>query len=113
MSKSEYAAASFALLRDATAAIDWFRNQGIAPESILVAAQQPGEHPRAPQRGDNARTDLTWIVALDLAQTTLPPDVVRGTLQREGGKNLSALPYMQGVLQPTSDRREPNAPTVG
>ncbi len=86
MVTSTYASASFARLGDATAAIDWFRNQGIAPASIAVAAAADGEGPRPPRRGDNLRDDLTWYVALDLAQTQLPPAVVRATLRREGGK---------------------------
>jgi hypothetical protein len=86
MTANSYAAASFSLLRDATAAIDWFRNQGIKPEAIIVAAQPPGERPRPPQRGDNARSDLTWIVALDTKAAGLPRAVVCGTLVREGGK---------------------------
>jgi hypothetical protein len=87
-----YAAASFQLLRDATAAIDWFRNQGIDPESIIVRAQPPGVRARPPQRGDNARTDLTWIVALDLAAAKLPSAVARNTLLREGGKIIDWVP---------------------
>jgi len=101
MDTSTYAAASFTLLRDATAAIDWFRNQGIAPEFILVAAQPPGEPPRAPRRGDNLRTDLTWVVALDLQAAALPRSVVRGTFQREGGKNLSRVPTFSFLTERT------------
>ncbi|MDQ6825058.1 MAG: hypothetical protein M3007_06305, partial [Candidatus Eremiobacteraeota bacterium] len=66
MSKGNYVAASFPLMGYATGAIDWFRNQAIDPDAIVVAAVPPGGQPRAPQRGDNARSDLRWIVALDL-----------------------------------------------
>lgn len=101
MDTSTFAAASFTLLRDATAAIDWFCNQAIAPESIVVAAQPPGEQLRAPQRGDNARDDLTWIVAIDLRGAALPRSVVRDTFQREGGKNLSRVPMLPVLAERT------------
>lgn len=96
-----YAAASFTLLRDATAAIDWFRNQGIAPESIIVAAQPPGEPLRAPRRGDNLRTDLTWVVALDLQAAALSRSIARGTFEREGGRNLSQIPTLSFLTERT------------
>jgi hypothetical protein len=99
MAGNSYAAASFRLLRDATAAIDWFRNQGIEPECIIVNAQAPGEQPRPPQRGDNMRTDLTWFVALDLEATKLPATVVRNTLVREGGKLVNWNPKISPASQ--------------
>jgi hypothetical protein len=86
MDTEGYAAATFAQLRDATAAIDWFRNQGIEPAAIIVAVAPPGERPRPLERGDNQRTDLLWYVALDLAQARLPLPVIRATFRREGGK---------------------------
>lgn len=92
MSSGRYAAASFALLRDATAAIDWFRNQRIDPAAIVVAVQAPGHRLRWPQRGDNQRADLTWFVALDLEAIRLPRAIIRDAFQREGGKNLSHAP---------------------
>jgi hypothetical protein len=92
MTSNAYIAASFRLLRDATAAIDWFRNQGITPEHILVAAQPPGEQPRAPQRGDNVRTDIVWLVALDPNAVRLPASVIKNTLVREGGKLRTWVP---------------------
>lgn len=94
MSPDNRVAASFSLLRDATAAIDWLRNQKVAPEQIIVAALPPGERPRLPQRGDNARADLTWIVAVNLDDVKLPRSVVRETFVREGGTNLSDVPTL-------------------
>jgi hypothetical protein len=94
METKGYAAATFAQLRDATAAIDWFRNQGIEPSCILVAAAMPGERPREPEHGDNLRTDLTWYVALDLARARLPLPVIRATFRREGGKPSSWTPAL-------------------
>jgi hypothetical protein len=99
MAPNSYAAASFRLLRDATAAIDWFRNQGIEPECIIVNAQAPGEQLRPPQRGDNMRTDLTWFVALNLEATKLPATVVRNTLVREGGKLVNWNPKFSPASQ--------------
>lgn len=86
MDSKSYAAATFARLRDATAAIDWFRNQAIEPAAIVVGVAPPGERPRPLERGDNWRTDLVWYVALDLAQARLPLAVIQATFRREGGK---------------------------
>jgi hypothetical protein len=87
-----YVAASFPLMRYATAAIDWFRNQSIDPDAIAVAAVPPDGKPRAPQRGDNARTDLSWIVALDVDAARIPRAVAAAALKREGGKLLARIP---------------------
>ena len=92
MAPSPYVAASFSLLRDATAAIDWFRNQAILPDDIVVAVREAGRAERPPQRGDSDRDDLTWIVALDPTAARLPAAIVRGTLQREGGKLFAWAP---------------------
>jgi hypothetical protein len=96
MSKSSnYIAASFPLLRYATGAVDWFRNQAIDPSAIVIAAVPPDGRPRAPQRGDNERMDLTWIVALDLNAARIPRAVAQATLVREGGKKISNLSDLQ------------------
>ena len=92
MDKGNYVAASFPHMRSATGAIDWFRNQAIDPTAILVAAVPPDGRPRAPQRGDNERTDLRWIVALDLDAARIPRSVAVATLTREGGKRLAQVP---------------------
>ena len=94
MAPSTYAAATFQQLSDATAAIDWFRNQGIDPSAIAVAAAPAGEHPRALERGDNLRTDLTWYVAVEIDRAHLPLAVIRATLRREGGKPTSWTPAL-------------------
>ena len=92
MNKGNYVAASFSLLRYATAAIDWFRNQAIDPDAIVVAAVPPDGQPRAPQRGDNMRADIKWIVALNLDAANIRRDVAVAALRREGGKPLAKIP---------------------
>jgi hypothetical protein len=92
MTQGNYVAASFSLLRYATGAIDWFRNQAIDPDAIIVAAVPPDGQPRAPQRGDNMRADVTWIVALNLDAAKIRRDVAIATLRREGGKLLAKIP---------------------
>jgi hypothetical protein len=94
MDKGNYVAASFPLLRYATAAIDWFRNQAIDPDAIIVAAVPPDERPRAPRRGDNMRADVTWIVALDLDAARIRRDVAVAAMRREGGKLLANIPEL-------------------
>jgi len=94
MQEGNYIAASFSLMRDATGAVDWFINQAIHPDAIVIAAVPPDGRPRAPQRGDNERADLTWIVALDLDAAGIARSVALGTLQREGGKKLSHIPEL-------------------
>lgn len=102
MSKpSNYIAASFPLLRYATGAVDWFRNQAIAPGAIVIAAVPPDGRPRAPQRGDNERMDLTWIVALDLDAARIPRAVAQAALVREGGKKISYIPDLPLLAQRT------------
>jgi hypothetical protein len=94
MSKDNYVAASFPLMRYATGAVDWFLNQAIDPDAIVIAAVPPDGRARAPQRGDSARTDLTWIVALDLDAADISRSVALATLKREGGKKLSQIPAL-------------------
>jgi hypothetical protein len=92
MTQGNYVAASFSLLRYANGAIDWFRNQAIDPDAIIVAAVPPDGQPRAPQRGDNMRADVTWIVALNLDAAKIRRDVAIAALRREGGKLLAKIP---------------------
>ena len=94
MSKDNYVAASFPIMRYATAAVDWFLNQAIDPDAIVIAAVPPDGRARAPQRGDSERTDLTWIVALDLTAAAIPRSVALATLKREGGKRLAQIPAL-------------------
>jgi hypothetical protein len=101
MSKDNYVAASFPLMRYATGAVDWFTNQAIDPDAIVIAAVPPDGRPRAPQRGDSARTDLTWIVALDLGAANISRSVALATLKREGGKKLSQIPALPIVAKRT------------
>jgi len=101
MSKGNYVAASFSLLRYATAAIDWFTNQAIDPDAIIVAAVPPDGQPRAPQRGDNMRADVTWIVALDLDAAKIRRDVAIAALRREGGKLLARIPDLPEMVKRT------------
>ncbi len=95
MNKGNFVAASFSLMRYATGAIDWFRNQAISPDAIIVAAIGPDGRARAPQRGDNERTDLRWIVALDLDAARIPRAVAAATLRREGGKRVAQVPDLR------------------
>jgi hypothetical protein len=89
MATGTYIAAAFTLLRDATAAIDWLRNQGVAPQLIQVAVRDPGDGGlRSPMRGDDRRRDLTWFVGIDTRAAGLPASVVRDALRREGGRLL-------------------------
>lgn len=92
MPQSQVVVAEFPQMRYATAAIDWFRNQGIDAEAIGAFAVPPGGQPRPPRPGDNQRDDLTWIVSLDLARAKLPRRVATDTMKREGGKLLAAVP---------------------
>lgn len=94
MDKGDYVAASFPILRYATGAIDWFRNQAIDAQAIAVAAVGPDGTLRAPQRGDNSRADLQWIVALDLRIARIPRSVALATFTREGGTPLATVPAM-------------------
>lgn len=86
MAKESIVGATFSQLSQATGAVDWFINQGTNRDAIIVAAMPPGGRPRAPQRGDNQRSDLTWIVGLDLDTAGIGRTVATDTLRREGGK---------------------------
>jgi hypothetical protein len=101
MSKGNFIAASFSLLRYATGAIDWFRNQAIDSNAIIVAAVAPNGQPRAPQRGDNMRTDVRWIVALDLDAAHIRRDVAAAALKREGGKLTTHIPDLPELVKRT------------
>lgn len=85
-------AAAFGSLRHATGAVDWFRNQGISPDAIVIGAQSPDGRLRAPQRGDNLLHDLRWVVALDLDASRFDKAVALATLTREGGAILKNIP---------------------
>lgn len=82
-------------MREATAAIDWFRNQAIDSGAIEILAITPDQKLRPPQAGDNRRTDLQWIVALDLTRARLDRSVALAALRREGGTPLRRIPSGQ------------------
>ena len=92
MGKQDAVAASFASAGDATAAIDWFRNQAIEPDAIAVWAVPPGGRPRAPGPGDNARDELSWIVSLDLRKAKIARNLAIDAMRREGGTILRREP---------------------
>lgn len=92
MASANFVAATFSLLRYATGAVDWFRNQAIESEAIVIAARTPGGGWRLPQRGDNARPDLQWLVALDLDAANVGKEQALETLRREGGDILKQIP---------------------
>ena len=92
MARTQFVAALFPILRYATGAVDWFRNQAIDPDAIVIAAQSPQGDLRAPQRGDNMRTDLKWVVALNLDEAKIGRAQALATLQREGGVILKRIP---------------------
>ncbi len=92
MNRSGLIVAEFSVLRNATGALDWFRNQAIASDCLRVFAIPTGGEPRAPQRGDNERIDLKWMVALDVDRTDLSRREVLDTLRREGGTLVSRYP---------------------
>ncbi len=80
------------MLRAATAAMDWFTNQAVSSGSLSVRAVPRGAEPRLPQRGDNARTDMTWIVAVDAARAGLARWEILDAIARQGGKLLAFVP---------------------
>lgn len=89
MSRSNVIAATFGAVGNATAAVDWFRNQAVDPDAIGILAVAPGEKPRRTQPGDNQRPDLSWIVSIDLDRARLTKQIATETMKREGGKIFS------------------------
>jgi len=85
-------AAKFARMGDASAALGWFTNQALPVGSLRIFAVQGSSAPRAPKAGDDARRDVTWIVAVDIDRARLRKIDALDTLRREGGAVLARLP---------------------
>lgn len=90
--RADIIAARFANVNSASAALDWFTNQALADGALRIFAQQPNAKPRAPRAGDNARSDVSWIVAVDVALARIPKADVMDTMRREGGAVLQEVP---------------------
>jgi hypothetical protein len=90
--RDDVIAARFANVNSATAAIDWFTNQALPDGAMRIFAQQANAKPRPPKAGDNARTDVSWIVAVDFTRARMPKADVLATMRREGGAILSEIP---------------------
>lgn len=90
--KDDVIAARFANVNTASAAIDWFTNQALPDGALRIYAQQPNARPRAPRAGDNARADVTWIVAVDVVRAAIPKADVLATMRREGGTLMADAP---------------------
>lgn len=86
MSDKDTVTAVFTSIRYATAAVDWFRNQGTIPDAIGIMALPPGESPRPTRAGDNQRTDLSWRVSVDTSRAPFGPRLAMETMKREGGR---------------------------
>jgi hypothetical protein len=86
MNDRDRVSAVFDSVRYATAAVDWFRNQGTDPDAIGIEALAPGQAPRATRPGDNRRTDLSWRVSIDVSRAPFGKQLAVETLKREGGK---------------------------
>jgi len=86
MSDREEISAVFDSVRNATAAVDWFRNQATDPDAISIAALTPGQPPRPTRAGDNLRTDLSWRVTIDVSRAPFGKRLAVETFKREGGK---------------------------
>ena len=86
MRNTSIVAATFETVRNATAAVDWFRNQGTDPDAIGISALPPGEQARTPRPGDNRRTDLAWVVTIDLNRAPVSRQIAIEALKRQGGK---------------------------
>jgi len=84
--------ARFGSAREATAAVDWFRNQRTDPSAIAVAVAAPGEAARPTRAGDNRRTDLAWFVSVDLTIAPVARRIAIETMKREGGKIVERAP---------------------
>jgi hypothetical protein len=91
MSSTNIVTATFPSARYATAAVDWFLNQAIDRDAITVEVAAHAERPRAPRPGDNRRSDLTWLVSIDVERAGLRKQDVIQTMKREGG-TLAARP---------------------
>jgi hypothetical protein len=92
MSDSNVVWARFDNVGTANAAVDWFRNQGTLPDSISIAALPPGAALRQPRSGDNRRTDLVWVVSIDVDAAPLTKKLAVETMKREGGKIIAGPP---------------------
>ena len=90
--KDDVIAARFANVNSATAAIDWFTNQALPDGALRIYAQQANAKPRPPKAGDKARTDISWIVAVDFSRARMPKADVLATMRREGGLIMSEVP---------------------
>ena len=86
MSDGERVSAIFGTVREATAAVDWFRNQGTDPAAIGIEVRSAGQAPRPTRSGDNLRTDLSLIVSLDVDKAPFGRRLAIETFVREGGK---------------------------
>ena len=90
--RDDVIAARFANVNSATAAIDWFTNQALPEGAMRIFAQQPNAKPRAPRAGDSSRSDVSWIVAVDVARAQIPKADVLATMRRQGGSVLLEVP---------------------
>jgi hypothetical protein len=90
--RDDVIAARFVNVNTATAAIDWFTNQALPDGSLRIYAQQANAKPRPPKAGDDARPDVSWIVAVDVARARIPKADVLATMRREGGAVLAEVP---------------------
>ena len=86
MSDRDEVSAVFDSVRYATAAVDWFRNQGTDPDAIAIEALAPGERPRPTRPGDNLRADLSWRVTIDTNRAPFGRRLAVETFAREGGR---------------------------
>ena len=85
MNNSNIVSARFATSGSATAAVDWFLNQGIDRSALVVEVVPRGERRRPPRAGDNRRTDLEWTVSVDVDSAKLSKRLAIETMKREGG----------------------------
>jgi hypothetical protein len=102
MSESDIVIATFTAVRNATAAVDWFRNQRVDPQAISIMALPPGEQARPTQPGDNRRTDLAWQVSIDLRRSGIDRRVAVETMRREGGSVARRRASSEAVRNSTS-----------
>jgi|GEM_PF-3124484 len=78
-------AARYEQIRQLTAAVDWFRNQAVEPDALTIWAVTPERKLRPPRAGDNRRTDLAWILSVDLSRAKIEKRIAVEALRREGG----------------------------